>query len=210
MLFRSVNGHFGFGLKTVENQLEVNTAQELNSIYQAILETPGRGGMLGYLARISIKDAMLTFTDRQENSVWHSPDTSLIFERTKEQFTGNLKTHLMLNDKNIDFSIGAIHQYGDDRMYILANLDGLLPKMLLQIVPALEGFVGGEKQISGNLELALDENAQMRGANFVISSDYGEVTGDLSLDETGIDAKVNLQVNDFDFYALAEIGRAHV
>ena len=201
---RYEDGHFGFGLSTLDNQVEIDSADELLSLYKTFLDKPGDGGLLGYLARISIEDAKITYSDRQENSVWFSPDSSLIFERTKDQLTGNLKTTLTSADEIVDFSIGAIHEYGDDRMYLLANLDGLPPQMLLQVVPELDGFVGGEKQISGNLELALDDAARIRGADFLIFSEYGEVTGNLNLDETGVNATVELQLSDFNFSGLAD------
>ncbi|MDQ2804247.1 MAG: AsmA-like C-terminal region-containing protein, partial [Pseudomonadota bacterium] len=148
------------------------------AILQELARPPHTGDApapgLGALRRVDVRDASLIVKDQQLGTTWQVSHAALQLERGPEGgATGHGDLMIALGDQSVPLAVAATLSAGSAETRLRAELSPVVPAALARSVPRLTPLAAVDAPVSGEGELRLGPDLQVRDMRLALRAATG-------------------------------------
>ena len=129
---------------------------------QFLAKEPDLSRPLSYLRKIVIDRGVFEYIDKNSNTTYEAPNTTLVMERIGETVVFDTGLELFLNDKPAKIDLNASYNLTTEIIDAHTTVHTLYLSDLAHLLPELSVMEPFEFSIEGKADIALDKNGKVR------------------------------------------------
>jgi hypothetical protein len=204
---RTKDSHLIFGFSSNDSTRRSPETAMLSRLVTDLLGAPDPSRPFGYLKKVSIRNADLSFEDRKLGNVWRAPSSDLEFrrDRTGIKVAGVLDLVLDGQKSRVDGSI--VFNAATEDLDIELRFDGFEPGLVtrnsdIDLVRKLSAF---NLSLSGELGVRMNIDGLVKTVRLDLSSRLGEASGSLTFHPDGYNYTAKFDIGAIPVARLAEV-----
>ncbi len=149
-----------------------------------LLAPPDPSRAMGYLTRVSVVDADVTFADRRLGTSWHAPRATVSFTRDGAGIGAVATLDLEVGEGVTRLDVRARYNSADGGTDVIVGFADVRPEWFAHATPGL-AFLGAVRvPVSGRLEARVDADASLSRVDFELSAGAGTLVADDWFDDS--------------------------
>lgn len=152
------------------------TSNQAFVAFLANMTLPPEAGRPGAaLTRVAVRDADITFDDRQAGAVWRAPAADLFLNRDDGGIRGDLRLNLLVGADPVPIAIAARLDHATRRVQAYATFENLVPARLSTQGPPFTQLAWLALPVGGSVTVQLDSTGQPERVDFDLSGGGGQL-----------------------------------
>jgi hypothetical protein len=204
---RTKDSHVVFGFTTGDPSQQAPKSAMLSRLMTDLLGAPDPTRPLGYLKKVSIRDADFSFEDQKLGNTRRAPRSDIEFRRDKSgiKVAGVLDLDLDGRKSRVDGSVAYIAETGD--LDIALEFSGIDPGLVgrnssVDFIRKLSAF---NLSLSGKVGVKMNVDGLVKAVQLDIASRLGEARGSLKFHPDGYNYSAEFDVSGVPVARLSEI-----
>ena len=171
LLVRHADGRFEFGSR----QGAVGSDRLLALVLGALESSPDPDNALGYLTRVVIVDADVTFEDRRLGTTWRTPANQVSLTRIPSGIKGEMSFDLSIEDQQTHVAIVGTYLSAGGKLDFGLEFGAINSAVLSRLSPRLAPLAVLDLPVQGTIVVAMDIDGAVGKVGFDLSGDAGRV-----------------------------------
>ncbi len=138
-------------------------------------ERPDEAGPLGYLTRISVREADLFIVDQQLDTTWHAPSTEVNLRRDERGIDGELSLNLEVQKRLAHVTFLGGYQRQSGRLDFGIDFADIVPAVFSKLSPKLSALDAIGVPIGGTLLVSMTLDGKIEAVDFDLRAGAGRL-----------------------------------
>ncbi|MBT3358488.1 MAG: hypothetical protein HN403_02540 [Rhodospirillales bacterium] len=138
-------------------------------------EKLGGEGPLGYLARISVREADLFIVDQQLDTTWHAPSTEVNLRRDDSGIDGEISLNLEIQKRLAHVTLLGGYRRESGRLDFGIDFADIVPAVFSKLSPKLSALDAVGVPIGGTLLVSMTLDGKIEAVDFDLHSGAGRL-----------------------------------
>ncbi|MBC8159035.1 MAG: hypothetical protein H8E94_06865, partial [Alphaproteobacteria bacterium] len=145
------------------------------ALLSRLAEKPDEAGPLGYLSRISVREADLFIVDQKLDTTWHAPSTEVNLRRDENGIDGELSLNLEIQKRLAHVTLLGGYRRESGRLDFGIEFSDIVPAVFSKLSPKLGGLDAVGVPIGGTLLVSMTLDGTIEAVDFDLRSGAGRL-----------------------------------
>ena len=138
-------------------------------------EKPEEKGPIGYLSRISVREADLFIVDQRLDTTWHAPNTAVNLRRDGDGIDGEVSLNLEVENRLARVTLLGGYQRESSRLDFGVEFADIVPAVFSKLSPKLNALEAVAIPIGGTLLVSMALDGKIEAVDFDLRSGMGRL-----------------------------------
>ena len=204
---RTKDSHLNFGFSSNDSTQRSLETEMLSRLVTDLLGAPDLSRPFGYLKKVSIRNADLSFEDRKLGNFWSAQSSDMEFRRDRTGIKVLGALDLVLDGKKSRVDGSIVFNSSSENLDIELRFDGFEPGLVtrhsgIELVRKLSAF---NLSLSGELGVRMNIDGLVKSVRLDLSSRLGEASGRLTFHPDGYNYTAKFDIGGVPVARLAEV-----
>ncbi len=144
-------------------------------LLERLSKEPDEVGPLGYLSRITVRDADVLIVDRGLDTVWHAPQAEVSLRRDADGVEGEISLDLENDGRVTRIDLLGGYRRSADRLDFGVRFSDLVPATFARLSPQLAALGAAAVPLSGRLLVSLKMDGGVEAVDFEMKGGAGRI-----------------------------------
>ena len=153
------------------------------ALLSRLAEKPDAAGPLGYLSRLSVREADLFIVDQQLDTTWHAPSTEVKLRRDESGIDGEISLNLEIQKRLAHVTLLGGYRRESGRLDFGIEFADIVPAVFSKLSPKLDALDAVGVPLGGTLLVSMTLDGRIEAVDFDLRSGAGRLDIPAPLDQ---------------------------